>query len=414
MNNGNYLFYEPDLSNELSARQRSITGVVDAISKEQFLISSDHDLIAHIVADLDVEPLVLNEDAAKMTQTETEMDVSGDPSRYFRMPGNPFYIPGTRVDVDIPFTGEDWIFNCRTNPFKTEFPQGEVIRGRLRVSISLPHDKDQIKFKETYDRELNLIRDYVSSSNSQVLEFNKSLRNLVQQAINSRRERLDRHGGIATLLEIPLAAKPGAPSITPVTVEIRRPPTLPVPPKSGVAPEPGIGSETFEQILQFIRHQGRTFERTPGTYAGHGEEDLRNFIMAQLNGHFEGAAVAEVFRKRGKTDICIEADDRAAFVSECKVWTGPASLTGAMDQLLDYLTWRDSRAALVVFNLNNRNFSRLLESVPDTLMNHTLFVHDIGCDEIGEWRVRMSCMEDEGRRVTVHVFVFNLYQDPKT
>ena len=90
---------------------------------------------------------------------------------------------------------------------------------------------------------------------------------------------------------------------------------------------------------------------------------------------------------------------------------GPASLTSALDQLLGYLTWRDSKASLIVFNSKNRNFSKILEALPGTVRDHRLFVRDLPCEETGEWRVQMRSEEDEGRRVTVHVFVFDLYQD---
>ena len=149
-------------------------------------------------------------------------------------------------------------------------------------------------------------------------------------------------------------------------------------------------------------------ERLP-PYAMHNEEDLRNIILAQLNGHFEGDAVGEVFRGRGKTDICIEQENRAAFIGECKLWTGPASLTDALDQLLGYLTWRDSKASLIVFNSGNKNFSKILEALPDTVENHRLRVDNLPCEETGEWRVLMRSEEDVGRRVTVHIFVFDLY-----
>ena len=88
----------------------------------------------------------------------------------------------------------------------------------------------------------------------------------------------------------------------------------------------------------------------------------------------------------------------------------PASLTDALDQLLGYLTWRDSKASLIVFNSKNMNFSKILEALPGTVRNHRLFVRDLPCEETGEWRVQMRSEEDEGRRVTVHVFVFDLYQ----
>ena len=413
MRTRDYLFTEPDLGNQLHERQLQVTAKVDGIPESQFLISSDQEVIEHIIPQQVVEPIVLQLDAMTMSKAETQVDVSGDPMRMFSPDrSGPFYIPGTRVDIDIPYTGEDWIFSYRTNTWSTVFPRAEVKRGSLRISISLPHDAAPERFKETYDRELRLIREYVDRAHTQVAAYNESLDSLVHQGITDRRNRLGKHADIADLLDIPLSAKHGAPSIAPVRVEIRRPPALPVPPRTGLAQEPGITSETYEHILHFIRHQGRTFERTPGTYALHDEEGLRNIILAQLNGHFEGAAMGEVFRGSGKTDICIETDSRAAFVGECKLWTGPASLTGALDQLLDYLTWRDSKSSIVVFNTRNKNFSKILVTIPDAIRDHALFIRDQPCEETGEWRVIMRSEEDEGRRVTVHVFLFDLYEDP--
>ena len=406
-----YLFAEPHLDDQLHERQRQITAEVDAIPEDQFLISSDQEVVEHVIPKFVVEPIMLQLDATSMNKAETKVDVSGDPMRMVR-PGHrgPFLTPGTRVDVDIPYAGEDWIFRYRTNPWSTMFPCAEVKRGSLRISISLPHDAEPERFKETYDRELGLIREYVDRARAQVAAYNESLETLVRQAATNRRARLGKHADIADLLDIPLATKDGAPSIAPVRIEMRQPPALPVPPKTGFAREPGITGETYERILHFIRHQGRTFETTPGTYALHDEEGLRNIILAQLNGQFEGAAMGEVFRGSGKTDICIETDSRAAFVSECKLWAGPASLTRALNQLLSYLTWRDSKASVIVFNTRNRDFSKILPKIPDAIRGHGLFLRDLPCEENGEWRVLMRSEEDEGRRVTVHVFLFDLYR----
>lgn len=412
MSDQNLLFLREGLDIQLRARQRRIGGVVDSIPKEQFLASTDQDLVEHIAADLVVEPVILHEEAATMDQQETHVDVSGDPLRVFS-PGHvgSFLIPGTQVDIEIPFSGDRWIFRYRTNPWSSALPSGEVDNGIVRVSISLPHDADAAKFKEIYERELTLMRQCVERSRDQIVGYNGSLPGLIQRAVSSRRQRLSRHGSIAALLDIPLATKPGAPSISPVKLEIRRPPPLPVPPKTGLKPEPGITDETYELILRFIRHQGRTFERTPATYAIHGEEDLRNIILAQLNGHFEGAAVGEAFRGRGKTDICVEQENRAAFVGECKLWTGPAGVIAALDQLLGYLTWRDSKAALIVFNSRNKDFSRILDALPAAIRKHSLFLRDLNSHENGEWRLQMRSEEDEGRRVTLHAFAFNLFQE---
>lgn len=411
----NILFSERDLSSQLRAKQQKINNAVDEIPKEQFLIASNQELAEHIEANFRVEPLVLQENIKTMNQVETKVDVSGDGMRsLFHDDDGPLYVPGTRIDVNIPFTGEKWLFRYKTNHWSSVFPHGKVNQGSLRISISLPHDVEQVEFKTRYDREFQLVMRYVEWSKNQVDEYNESLPQLVQQVIANRRERLSKHANIASLLKIPLALKADAPSITPVTVEVRQFPPLPVPPKTGLKPEPGIGGEVYEKILHFIRHQGRTFERTPNTYTKLREENLRNIILAQLNGYFEGNAVGEVFRKLGKTDIAIEQENRAAFIGECKVWAGPASLIGALDQLLGYLTWRDSKAALIFFNLKNKRFSEILDRLPQTIREHRLYIRDLAYDESGEWRVQMRSNEDEGRRVTVHVFIFNLYHGSKT
>ena len=53
--------------------------------------------------------------------------------------------------------------------------------------------------------------------------------------------------------------------------------------------------------------------------------------------------------------------DRAAFVAECKIWHGAKKLVESLDQLVRYLTWRDCKAALVIFNMNTAGFAELLE-----------------------------------------------------
>ena len=403
------LFFEEDLDAQLRGCQKKVQCAVDQIPKDQFLVSSDQEIVDHFVTRLSVEPIVLHEEKITMSQHEAQVDVSHDPmcmSRGGRT--GPHYVPGTRVEIDIPFTGEEWIFRYRTNPYSTVFPHADVQHGHLRLIFTQPHDADPNTFKTEYEQELGLVREYVERARRQVVAYNEGLSNRLQQAVRHRCERLERHGNIAELLDILPAIRPGAPSIEPVKVEVHRPASLPVPPKGALEPEPGITDQTFEHILRLIRHQGRTFERTPSTYAVHGEEDLRNIILAQLNGHFHGDAVGEVFRGKGKTDICIEQDDRAAFVAECKLWKGPLDMGAALDQLMGYLTWRDSKAALILFNVKNKDFTKMLEAIPETLRAHPLVLRGLPCTEAGEWRFQTRSAEDAGRRVTMQAFILGI------
>lgn len=209
------------------------------------------------------------------------------------------------------------------------------------------------------------------------------------------------------MLDIPLRQRDGAPSVEPITV--RRKIVRPLPSSPNKPPEPGIREEDYEHILKVIRHEGRTFEATPRTFAIHDEEGLRDIVVAHLNGHYEGGATGESFRGLGKTDIRIESENRAAFIGECKVWRGPKQLSESLEQLLGYLTWRDCKAALIIFNKDVAGFSGIQQKVPETLAAHSSHIVQVKVDHQGEWRFRFTSSSDSDRQVTVHVFLFNLF-----
>lgn len=128
-----------------------------------------------------------------------------------------------------------------------------------------------------------------------------------------------------------------------------------------------------------------------------------------MNRHYQGDATGEAFRGKGKTDIRIEADNRAAFVAECKVWKGAAELLAAIEQLLGYLIWRDCKAAIVIFNKHNAKFSELLQKVPSAIAESERLKKNLGPQSQGEWRYVFTSPDDELREVVVQVFLFNLY-----
>lgn len=77
----------------------------------------------------------------------------------------------------------------------------------------------------------------------------------------------------------------------------------------------GISDSDYRDILMTIKHTASTYERTPASYKSLLEEDLRNTLLASLNATYKGDATGETFRNSGKTDICIERGNRAAFVA---------------------------------------------------------------------------------------------------
>ena len=420
MNRNDYLFAEYDLDGTLRQNlQNKVGPEIDKISRNQLLSTPKEDLIEHVFAELSADPIELHEDRMESTESETKIDVSGDSNRFFSQDrAGPFYVPAHQIAIDVPFSGDHQLWKMKPSSWKSVFPRGQITAGtrvealgNLRLVYTVPVDNlNEENLKNEIQRDLELIRFYVGRSTSQVEAYNAQLRQAIESAINSRKERISKTEGIASRIGLPIKRNPNAPDPEPINLKRKIVRPLPKVSTDSFEPEYGIDDATYEHILKVIRHEIATFETTPVTYQNLGEEDLRNILIAHLNGHYEGDATGETFRHQGKTDIRIEADNRAAFVGECKVWTGGAGLSSAIDQLIGYLTWRDCKASLIVFNKKVKDFSSILEKCPEQLRTHKSFKREEKENvSANEWRVCLRSPVDQGREITVHVFLANLF-----
>lgn len=439
MRDDDLLFFEPSLEEQLKQRLESVRRHVDEVPEGQFRASTDDQLLQSIEAVMRVEPVALREEGRVMHGEECRVDVSAD-HRYARFENEQkgVYVPGARVVVSVPFDGEPWILQFRPSTYATVFPRAVVLErkdGESGGTIALTfeqaldnneqheqHDQ-QAHFKTELDRELTLIERYLERARTQVDGYNRRLPGAISKEVKKRRQRLERLAGLSDALGIPPEPAPASRISVPLPVA-----ALPFPQparqlesiKENSPLEPGVTDESYERVLNVLRHALRTFETTPSTYAKLDEEELRDVLLSHLNSYFQGpVAAGEVFRRSGKTDICVQEQGRAAFVGECKVWGGYKQISGDINQLLGYLTWRDSKAALIVFNKAVAEFSSIVGTadkpgkLPEAVAEHNCFVRRLECKHAGEWRYLLRSAEDKKRSVTLHVFAINIYPGEK-
>ena len=176
---------------------------------------------------------------------------------------------------------------------------------------------------------------------------------------------------------------------------------------SPFSPEPALGIDNYDHILSVLSNMVAVMEHSPRAFKDMSEEDLRTHFLVQLNGHYEGQATGETFNYEGKTDILVKEDGKNIFVAECKFWTGPAGLTKALDQLLGYTAWRDTKTALLVFN-RDRNTSTVLEGVSNTVREHPNYKAERKTELETEFRYVFGQCDDTNREITVAVLVFDV------
>ena len=239
-------------------------------------------------------------------------------------------------------------------------------------------------------------------------QFNGQLEQQVGQLVRERKNKLLADAHMAGAIGIPIKRRDGMPTTYSVPVERRKPKIERPPASTGkFQPEPVLALEEYENILTIVRNMVRVMEQSPKAFEKMGEEDLRTHFLVQLNGQYEGRATGETFNFQGKTDILIREEDRNVFIAECKFWHGEKQFLETIDQLLSYLSWRDTKAAVFLFN-RNANFSDVLTKIGEIVPKHKYFKRDLGKRGESEFRYMFSHPDDPNRELILTVLAFDV------
>jgi hypothetical protein len=163
--------------------------------------------------------------------------------------------------------------------------------------------------------------------------------------------------------------------------------------------------DTFDTIVRILHDTGVEIERHQDIYEGKDEEALRDEFVMVLSTHF-GSVTGETFNKKGKTDILIRDEGKNLFVAECGIWHGAKQFSDKIDQLMSYLTWRDTDTALICF-VRNKEFCSVLETIRAEAPKHPAFVKDHGIIAEAWFKYEFRHQDDPNRMVRLAVLCFH-------
>ena len=289
--------------------------------------------------------------------------------------GRTVKVPGTRVAIRIPFDGDEVLFDIAPSTYTLNPPRFDVHNGHLVIAHEGRSPLDPEQVKRGIADQVATVEKYLEWQRGDIEPWNDRLRTELAGAVELRRDKVLADRALDQFLEVPIAGRTN----TSPTFAVD-PPRRPAPrvagakqASSGFKPEPAITEEGFGAILDELASVTTAVERLPSTFVGMPEESLRDVILVVLNNRF-GPATGETFSRNGKTDILIpyEGDHRAVFIAECKKWRGPKGFGEAIDQLLGYVTWRDTKAALVLF-VNSGQPTEVEKKAVAAVREHTAF-----------------------------------------
>jgi hypothetical protein len=130
-----------------------------------------------------------------------------------------------------------------------------------------------------------------------------------------------------------------------------------------------LSSSDYDKINTIIFDLGSSFENFPMTFKKLSEEEIRDVLIACLGTHYVNRVGAEVFVKKGKTDIYVSTDSKVNYISECKIWGGLQVFKDSIIQLLGYSTWKNPKVTILIFS-KNKNFKNVLDVIENEVSNY--------------------------------------------
>ena len=401
------LFHAYNLRQTIENQGQKLDEEINSLKESEILNTSQEDMVKYLTEKWRINPLEINESEIQMDYGDAQIDVSGDTRRVFFDRSGPFYITGTQVKFYVPFTGDSVLFKCQPSTYSLNPPRATVRENEIVFTYEKTNEQTAL-IKADFEQELNQTQVHAKRVNADVMKFNETLTGNVVQRLQSRREKLLQDRNLVDSIGFPLR-RTNQPPPTFITPDVKRRITPHKPRASSVSfrPEPALGMDDYEHILSVLSSMVAVMERSPRAFKNMSEEDLRTHFLVQLNGHYEGQATGETFNYEGKTDILIRAEDRNIFIAECKFWTGPTGLTKALDQMLGYTAWRDTKAALLVFN-RDRKMSTVVDGVAKTVRDHSNCKREQSRNSETEFRYAFRHRDDANRELAVAVLVFDI------
>lgn len=368
------------------------------------------DYVGHLASTFSVEPPHISFDDVTASAYETNVKAGNFPRGFHAEPGATYR--KQTIVYHLPIAGNTELLNCKSE--KRLLWTAEVYEADECLCfeiINFYDDPEQIK--QTARETIENICQQLQYVVIEIDAYNAALKARIEEAFSKRKKELFTQTGVLASLDVPIRKRDDVPeTFTIPTPELRRRiAPKPQAAEKGFSPEPTLDQDMYIEIVGTIYDLGKMFERMPSTYVTKSEEDLRDHILLHLEPRFEGSATGETFNKSGKTDILLRFQNKNAFIAECKFWSGARGCSKTIDQLLSYLTWRDSKSAIILF-VKNRDFSTTVERTQEVVSEHPCFLAARGQPSETWFDYTLHLPGDRGRDVKLAVLLFH-FPDPE-
>jgi hypothetical protein len=409
MNSSNNLkisaFCEVDSRSLARQFTEKIKTEIENFGKDYILGVDDNEIIKYLTTKYTIEPLVVDFDSEMVDEPKVTKEWIENSS-----PRGRYQTDVYEFKIIYNFSGSAVVFKIRPDRFKMTTADLFINEQQNSVYFKFKlYQKDPALFKREKESYFHRAFTNLSNANAVVNAWNQEVAGIIDTHFQNQKSKYQKENDFYAAINVKVNEETSylfsAPSIKNKII-----PKLPVTKTKEIASEPWISKEIYDDILKVIYDSGKNMEKKPALYKGKDEEGLRDQFLFVLETRYEGTtATGETFNRSGKTDIILKfaQDSSNLFVAECKFWHGTSEFFKAISQLFDkYLTWRDSKTALIIF-VKNKEFTKVLKSIETDIKSHPYFVREQGKRGETSFSYIFHLPQDNNKNVFLEVMAFH-------
>lgn len=396
-------FSEVDEFNYISKIQLAISNEIENTSKDNILNVDENDYIEYLKDQYSFDELVIDQSSETISKPKISKE---------QRPGSPFggsYVAEVYTfTISYLFTGTKELFSV--SPSTMTMTSYTICVDEQRVSFEIElTDLDSQKFQSQKQSAFSNSFSNVENINNFVKRWNSSLENYIHSIFSKIKDKYIKENDFYAAINLTVNENSKAVFSVPLIAK-KTVPKPSISAKKVFTAEPVFAIEMYKDVIVLLNSIGHSWERKPTMYLGKDEEALRDLFVAFLETRYDGiTATGETFNKIGKTDILLKhaKDGSNLFVAECKFWHGQSEFLEAISQLFDrYLTWRDSKTALMMF-VKNKEFSTVLATAEKEIEKHPYFLKKTGNNGESSFSYEFHLPGDKAKIVYLEVMFFH-------
>lgn len=401
-------FAEIDSHSARSQWEKQIKKRIDSESKE-YILGVDEDKYKNfIIEDFKLIPLVVYEESEQIDLPKVTKEKTTAYPRAFVYEQDIYHFT-----IRYTFSGSTVLFKIRPSTWTMTSYEISVNEQNNTVSFSFKlYEQNPDKFKREKSDAYRAAFTNIENVNKFANEWNASIPGVVNREFQKIKDKFLKENDFFAAINISTNKNTESLFSVPTIKKIDIPQPK-VDKNKEFASIPSMSKAMYADILKVVYDAGKSMEKKPALYINKDEEGLRDQFLFVLETRYVGVtATGETFNKKGKTDIILKysADNTNLFVAECKLWKGQSEFHLAINQLFDrYLTWRDSKVALIFF-VKNKEFTKVLESIKEETVKHEYYKKPNGANGESSFSYLFRLPNDIDKIVYLEIILFHFDQ----